>query len=375
MLWKLVLGGLMIITLGGGWYSRVRAQALPVFVVGFVDSLSYATAPLRLHDTTRVYAPVYNGSPEDIFITVGCATNEETLPPMTAPVKRGATVTLWCDVNMRSTTEQVVARITAAAQVTVGKMPTPIEVLFPESAVLTILIPSSANEALALMPTHETSTLIFTTSSVDMLNLFSSRSNIPASNIYETTTDPSRGVGSIVGSVSALSKAFFNVAISSLPTPKSLGEKIWNTTTLYVVASKVSFPTTSVMQLVPTPTSTTGKVVGSVRHSIESIDHIFLPLLKKMQQKLQNSTASDTTSEPASFLVYGAEKFENHQKVIRIPRTKIPSIAEIKLWIVTVGITILATWWLMVPVYLLLLYFVFRLWRWVCRQEKKELDK
>ncbi len=485
--------------------TRARAETLPVFNVGFSNTLEYDQQPSSLGDTVRVYASIYNNSPQDVIITTDCTSNSAISERLTAPLRSSAIVVVWCDMVMRSTTERITARILTAKQSWLGVASQPIAVVFPVSPILTLEVPSelsttttqitsvtlsqtvpgmgatngagtggaigtssdshTTTTSIAQVPPSEPNIVTLTTadnsipsnvspgdntsihsspistemstSTLDSKNTFTlngvahgitstfpseelptphtfnyTRSSTQDASIttiatenFITNSSAQHENGSLIGSIIAafsgssaaiilpaftplmveskptvtstaaiLVHLLVDATINSLPTPETLIKKTWNTTTMSAITSKIPFPSSSIERIKLSTTSTAGKTLSVIKKVIESSTQIFVPRLEKTVQVWQATATQEANTEPIPLLAAGAQKLENYQNLIQIPREKIPSIHTIKSWIARSVLHILNTWWLVLPLYMATLYLLWRLWRSITYAERERRD-
>jgi hypothetical protein len=158
-----------------------------------------------------------------------------------------------------------------------------------------------------------------------------------------------------------------------LPTPKTVAQTIVNSSTIAALTSQLHLPnlsTTTRDRFKPSPTSTSGRVLNRTKTLVQTVNTIPLTPLKKIEQRYILAAAEEKNPQPAPLLARVADFLNANQSVVTIPSSSLPSTAKLKAYGIQACVRTLSTWWVMLPLYLLLLYYIYKLWRRVTQSEE-----
>ncbi len=116
----------------------------------------------------------------------------------------------------------------------------------------------------------------------------------------------------------------------------------------------------------PATTSTTASstllatVMEKTKTVIDGVSETIIPLVEREKEKNKEQQASST---PLPLLEKAAQKLEEKNSFLRIPRDELPSIQDLKAWGYAILLFALKTWWVMLIIYLLLFRSLYILWR------------
>jgi hypothetical protein len=115
--------------------------------------------------------------------------------------------------------------------------------------------------------------------------------------------------------------------------------------------------------------SATKIATEKTKNAIETITAPLINFLDKKKHALEESIENVTTTEPIPILNKAATELENKTSFLKIPREKIPSFTHLYIWLISVGLYLLHTWWIMLLALLFLVYNIWKLWKKIRNEE------
>lgn len=287
---------------------------------GFVNTLWYSQENWVVGEKIRIYTAIQNQSPQDIIGILYLYKNDKPVQDTPFSIAKGTIIHQWFDLEITTGTHKIYGVINKTYQSEAGKSPEEISIRFPTSSIAyktaaiknspsTTLLKNNSVATSSSSSVYSTSSILITVSSDQQTSTF-------------TTTSK-------------------ELSTSSLPAEeKGFGQNSF--------ISQTTHNTKNWIQKL-----TEGPING----------------LTEKKQLLDKELQEEKDHQPINLLEESAKKIESKTTFLKIPREKIPSLKQLQSWSLGASIIILNTWWLMLIIFGLLVWNIWKLWRYIRRSE------
>ncbi len=299
---------------------------------GFASGFRYSKSPLVTSNTIiRIYVTLQNQSTADILGTVRIFDNDQPIGDIPFSIVANRLIEVWIDWTATPGPHSIRATIIDARISKAGESPVAIALSIPNSSIDLQTVPLPAPPTPTSTPTESSSRP--TSDQPDPPDTVGAASTTST----DTKNDPAVTITTL------LAAAFEKLL--------ALGKS--NTTS--------------------STNSQTATVSSSDQSQPDSIGQQFNAILKSLTSDLttkNNSLKAAITSGQGTepILTEPINALED-KTFIKIPDNKKPTKQLVYSWLISIAITILNTWWLMVVIFLIILRALYKLWKAVREQD------
>ncbi len=329
---KLILGVLLSLL-----FFPSLAQGAPspgALNAGFISGIWYSTSSFFIGDTIRIYSAMQNNSGFDIIGSIHFYNGQNLIGTADFSVIDRQLIERWADWTVTPGTHNIYAKIVNPRKSEIGKEPEPIS-LAADASVPDVRIATIDPNRLAPEIPNTSSTTPTTTTTTSP----------------STSTDPSpegeEGVlDKLVESVKKITDALFgtsdppNSETGTASDPPDLVETPGMAPTL--------------AETNDTPPSTTPPNGFASSLAAKLID---------TKNTLDQRLGQDTNPKPITLFAKPLASLEKKFNFLKIPPEYIPTTGRLYSWFLGLLITILSTWWLLLLASLLILRWIWKIFR------------